>query len=115
MRSRPNIHTASPALIPWIIALTLLFGANVLTPDLLSSEKRGPTKDASFTQAADGFHLAGRAHSPLLKLPALGWDDVEFFGSGCSLLLPVPASDPWVAQSKRGVVQGRAPPAVAIA
>jgi len=102
-------------MIPWIIALALLFGVNAFTPDLCQDDKQGPTKDLTFSQAADDFQVAGRAQAPLLKLPALGWDDFGFFGSAYTLILVAPENDPWLSQAKRGVVHGRAPPSAVIA
>jgi len=115
MLSSSKIGDAHPMMIPWVIVITLLFGVNAFTPDLCQNDKHGPSKDVTFSQAADEFQVAGRAQAPLLKLPALGWGDLGFFGSARTLLLVAPENDPWLPQAKRGVVHGRAPPAAAIA
>jgi hypothetical protein len=102
-------------MIPWIIALALLFGISVITPDRPSEGELGASKEASISQAADHAQLSGHSSVPLLKLPSIVWS-YSGLAAPTSLLLHVDhPNDRRVRKSSRGVSQGRAPPACLLA
>ena len=115
MSSCSKIVTARPILIPWIIVLAVSFLANVMTPDFHAGGKHEKGKEVTLSQVAGDNDFAGRASTPLLKLPALPSEDFAFFLTGYSLVLLYPDFEDRASQAKRGVVHGRAPPTAAIA
>ncbi len=102
-------------MIPWIIALALLFGASVSTPDRRLGDKQDISMEAMVSQAADEAQLPGRSTSPLLKIPSIPWEYSVLSAQASSLLRVDHTSGHWVRQLVRGVAQGRAPPACPLA
>jgi hypothetical protein len=102
-------------MIPWIIALALLFGTSAFAPDRAQVESQTSSEEATFRQAADQAHLPGRSSTPLVKIPAITWGFCGLPEPVSCLVRVGAASEHRLRQSKRGVAQGRAPPASAVA
>ncbi len=98
------------AMIPWIIALTLLFGISTVTPGLSPGEKHGRSKEASASQVADDGQFPRNSAAPLLKLPSILWTQCGLSAPSSSFLRIDGSQNRLVRKSSACAHQGRAPP-----
>lgn len=104
-------RTVRAAWILWVLALVALFGLNALAPDHSYSKNGDSSDEIELSQSADDALKPGRIFNPQPFLHPTPTGEIGFLDSSSLFLCIETARQLTAAQSLRGVVQGRAPPA----
>lgn len=101
-------------LIPWVIAFVALFGLNALAQDHARSKKNESSDEIGLSQLADAPQTPGRIFNPVVFVAPDPADEIGFLNSSGLFLCIETHRDLPLAQSLRGMVQGRAPPGTSL-
>jgi hypothetical protein len=103
------------ALIPWVIALVTLVGWNAFFPEQVRTRKIDSPGEMELSQRVDEAQSKARISSPQVFLAHISTDSIRVSILSSGLVLMEKHGSWPVFRSQEGAIQGRAPPAGAIA